>query len=214
LFSIGVLRPCANVIAEDDSQTVSPESGEWADLRPCIARPASPSHLGSTPDQLEVQHIASAKEIDEFAASQPNMSAKIKELKRRHDPTQTEPRMRHLFLHMRRGKNEDAKREIVPLVWSLVQKVVIGNTPGHQPATLDLHGLTSSILAEMGAPDLMEPRFVAEIHADFTEKLEANDIGTKEKQRELIASYQEDSPQPISRVCKSANVLVCNSLIS
>lgn len=56
------------------------------------------------------------------------MRAKIEELKQRHNPAQTELRMRHFFLQARRGKNEDAKRQVMPIVRSLVQKVVIGKT--------------------------------------------------------------------------------------
>lgn len=91
--------------------------------------------------------------------------------------------MRHFFLQARRGKNDDAKRQVMPIVRSLVQKVVIGKTQGHQPATLEVHGLISSILAQMDVLDLMERRFVAEVHADFIEKLEAGEIETKEKQK-------------------------------
>jgi hypothetical protein len=45
----------------------------------------------------------------------------------------------------RRGKDEDAKRGLMPIVRQLVQKVVIGKTPGHQPASLQVHGLIASI---------------------------------------------------------------------
>ena len=47
----------------------------------------------------------------------------------------------------------------MPLVRELVQKVVIGKTPGHQPATLQVHGLIASILAQMDVLTLLEQRF-------------------------------------------------------
>jgi hypothetical protein len=37
-----------------------------------------------------------------------------------------------------------------------VQKVVIGKTPGHQPATLEVHGRIGSILAAMEATTILE----------------------------------------------------------
>ncbi|MBB3309620.1 hypothetical protein FHT78_001349 [Rhizobium sp. BK196] len=37
-----------------------------------------------------------------------------------------------------------------------IQKVVIGKAPGHQPATLEVHGRIASILAAMEAATLME----------------------------------------------------------
>jgi DNA invertase Pin-like site-specific DNA recombinase len=148
--------------------------------------------LDDTLDQIELQRVALASEIDAFTTSEPDMRAKIEELKQRHNPAQTELRMRHFFLQARRGKNDDAKRQVMPIVRSLVQKVVIGKTPGHQPATLEVHGLISSILAQMDVLDLMERRFVAEVHADFIEKLEAGEIATKEKQKKLLDSYEEE----------------------
>ncbi|MBO0132887.1 recombinase, partial [Agrobacterium sp. Rnr] len=57
--------------------------------------------------------------------------------------------------------------------------------PGHQPATLEVHGLIASILAQMDVLDLMERRFVAEVHADFIERLEAGEIDTEQKQKKL-----------------------------
>ena len=48
------------------------------------------------------------------------MRAKIEELKQRHNPAQTELRMCHFFLQARRGKNDDAKRQVMPVVRSLV----------------------------------------------------------------------------------------------
>ena len=154
-------------------------------------RPPLPA-LDDTLDQLELQRIALAKEIAAFTTSEPDMRAKIEELKRRHDPAQTELRMRHFFLQARRGKNDDAKRQVMPIVRSLVQKVVIGKTPGHQPATLEVHGLIASILAQMDVLDFMERRFVAKVHADFIEKLEAGEIDTQQKQKKLLDAYEEE----------------------
>ena len=81
---------------------------------------------------------------------------------------------------------------IMPIVRSLVQKVVIGKTAGHQPATLEVHGQIASILAQMDVLDIMERRFVAEVHTDFIEKLEAGEIETTEKQKKLLDSYEEE----------------------
>ncbi len=44
----------------------------------------------------------------------------------------------------------------------------------------------------MDVLDFMERRFVAEVHADFIEKLEAGEIETKEKQKKLLDSYEEE----------------------
>ena len=64
--------------------------------------------------------------------------------------------------------------------------------PGHQPATLQVHGMIASILAQMDVLDLMERRFVAEVHADFIERLEAGEIDTEQKQKKLLDAYAEE----------------------
>ncbi|WP_192886620.1 hypothetical protein [Agrobacterium sp. LAD9] len=86
---------------------------------------------------------------------------------------------------------------------SLVQKVAIGRTPGHQPATLEVHGLIASILAQMDVLDMMERRFVAEVHADFIEKLEAGELDTEHKQKgssTRMRSFVANIPS--GRICK------------
>lgn len=77
-------------------------------------------------------------------------------------------------------------------IHQFVQKVVIGKTPGHQPPTLQVHGQIASILAQMDVLDYMERRFIAEVHADFVEKLEAGEIETKQKQKKLLDQYGEE----------------------
>lgn len=43
----------------------------------------------------------------------------------------------------------------------LIQAVVIGKTPGHQPASLQVHGDIANIMASMEVLDLMEQQFLA-----------------------------------------------------
>ncbi|WP_129421418.1 hypothetical protein [Rhizobium leguminosarum] len=52
------------------------------------------------------------------------------------------------------------------------QKVVIGKTSGHQPATLQVHGSIASIMASMETVTSLEP-FIAAVQIDFEEKLAA-----------------------------------------
>ena len=88
-----------------------------------------------------------------------------------------------VLFHMRDGMHTDMMQPFITIIRRFIQKVVIGKTPGHQPATVEVHGPISSILAQMDVLDFMERRFVAEVHADFIEKLEAGEIETKEKQK-------------------------------
>ncbi|MDI7860326.1 recombinase, partial [Rhizobiaceae bacterium n13] len=154
-------------------------------------RPALPA-LDDTLDQIELQRVALAKEIAAFTTSEPDMRAKIEELKQRHNPAQAELRMRHFFLQARRGKNEDAKRQVMPIVRSLVQKVVIGKTPGHQPATLEVHGRIASILAAMEAATILEKQFEALKQHDYLEKLRAGELETEQKRKKLLDASAEE----------------------
>lgn len=44
------------------------------------------------------------------------MRTKIVELKQRHNRAQTELRMRHFLLQARRSKNDESKRQVMPIV--------------------------------------------------------------------------------------------------
>lgn len=148
--------------------------------RAAEGRPRLPA-LDDTLDRLEAERQILEMEIASFTESGPDMIAKIEELRRRHNPEETEMAMRQFMMVARKGKNEEAKRMLMPIVRQLVQKVVIGKTPGHQPASLQVHGLIASILAQMDVLDYMKSRFISEIHEDFVERLEAGELDSEEK---------------------------------
>jgi hypothetical protein len=121
--------------------------------------------------------------------------------------------MRHFMLQARKGMDEDGKRRLMPIVRQLVQKVVIGQTPGHQPATLEVHGLIASILAQMDALTFMERRFIAEAHADFVQKLEAGEIDTEAKCKELLEKFRGGASKQIPGVREFASFGGCGGRI-
>ncbi|NKC49912.1 hypothetical protein HED54_26090 [Ochrobactrum anthropi ATCC 49188] len=120
------------------------------------------------------------------------MTAKIEQLGRRHNPQETEMAMRQFMRMARKGTDEDAKRALMPIVRQLVQKVVIGKTPGHQPASLQVHGLIAAILTQMDVFDYMSSRFMSEVHEDFMERVEAGDIDSEEKKEMMLDIYREE----------------------
>ena len=148
--------------------------------------------LDDTLDRLEAERQTLENEVANFTESGPDMIAKIEELRRRHNPEETEMAMRQFMMVARKGKNEEAKRMLMPIVRQLVQKVVVGKTPGHQPASLQVHGLIASILAQMDVLDYMKSRFISEIHEDFVERLEAGEIDSEEKREMLLDIYREE----------------------
>jgi hypothetical protein len=124
-----------------------------------------------------------------FTEAGPNMVVKIEELCRRHNPQATEIGMRQFMMMARRGKNEDAKRGLMPIVCQLVQKVVIAN---HQPGGLQVHGLLALILAQMDVLDYMSSRFISEVHEDFVERLRAGELDTWQKRKNLLDASAEE----------------------
>jgi DNA invertase Pin-like site-specific DNA recombinase len=113
--------------------------------------------LDDTLDKLENDRLSLTKMMAEFDTSEPDMLAKIEDLRRRHNPEQTAVWMRNLMTMARGNGNEDAKRGLMPIVRQLVQTVVIGKTPGHQPASLQVHGLIAAIFAQMDVMDRERP---------------------------------------------------------
>ncbi|WP_205908894.1 hypothetical protein [Metarhizobium album] len=53
----------------------------------------------------------------------------------------------------------ELKTDLIEL--RVVQKVVVGKTPGHQPASLQVHGLIASILVQMDVLDYMRSHFIS-----------------------------------------------------
>jgi hypothetical protein len=96
--------------------------------------------------------------------------------------------MRNLLTMARGNGNEDAKRRLMPIVRDLIQTVVIGKTPGHQPASLQVHGLIAAIFAQMDVMDLMEQQFVAAAQNDFVARIASGEIDTEQKRKSSSAN--------------------------
>ncbi|MFC3970053.1 recombinase family protein, partial [Rhizobium lemnae] len=73
-----------------------------------------------------------------------------------------------------------------------IQKVVIGKTPGYQPASLEVHGRIASILAAMEAATILEKQFEALKQHDYLEKLRAGELETEHKKKKLLDAYAEE----------------------
>ena len=80
----------------------------------------------------------------------------------------------------------------MPIVRDLIQKVVIGKTPGHQPATLPVHGSIANIMASMEVLDLMEQPFLAAAQNDFMARRASGELDTAAKQQKLLDAYAEE----------------------
>jgi hypothetical protein len=70
--------------------------------------------------------------------------------------------------------------------------VVIGKTPGHQPASLEVHGRIASILAAMEAATVLEKQFDLVTRHDYLTRLRAGELDTKQKQKQLQDAYAQE----------------------
>jgi len=96
-----------------------------------------------------------------------------------------------LLLHARACRR-GTKQPFINIVRQFIQKVVIGKTTGHQPASLEVYGRIASILAAMKATTIMEKRFEALKRHDYLEKMRAGELETEAPKKKLLDAYAEE----------------------
>lgn len=94
--------------------------------------------------------------------------------------------------YIREHADAETKQPFINIVRQFIQKVVIGKTPGHQPASLEVHGRIASILAAMEAATIMEKQFEALQRHDYLEKRRAGELETEAQKQKLLDAYAED----------------------
>lgn len=78
------------------------------------------------------------------------------------------------------------------MVRDLIQTVVIGKTPGHEPASLEVHGDIANIMASMDVSDVLQQRFITAAQNDLMARLASGEIDTEAKQNKLIEAYIDE----------------------
>jgi hypothetical protein len=86
-----------------------------------------------------------------------------------------------LILLARSNADEQAKCRLVPLVRDLIQTVVIGKTPGHQPASLQVHGDIANIIASVEVFERLRHQFIAAAQNDLTTRVVSGEINSEKK---------------------------------
>ncbi|MBD8687828.1 MULTISPECIES: hypothetical protein [unclassified Rhizobium] len=124
--------------------------------------------------------------------SLPLPSAEIATVKHQFNPDNVEVAIRKLLFLARNNADEDAKQRLMPIVRDLMQTVVIGKTPGHQPARLQVHGDIATIMASMEVLDLMEQQFLAAAGNDLMARIASGEIDTEAKRKKLLDQYGEE----------------------
>ena len=122
----------------------------------------------------------------------PAEQEKIAKLKAQFNPANTEISIRKLIFLARNNADEHAKQRLMPIVRDLIQTVVIGKTPGHQPASLQVHCSIANIMASMEVLDLMEQQFITAAQNDLMARIASGEIDTEQKQKKLLDAYAEE----------------------
>ncbi|RSC38670.1 recombinase family protein [Agrobacterium sp. FDAARGOS_525] len=144
-------------------------------------------------DELEITREKVVKELASIAeAPAEDFEEKIAKLKAQFNAENTEIAIRKLIFLARNNADEQAKRRLMPIVRDLIQVVVIGKTPGHQPAALQVHGDIANIMASMDVIDIMQQQFVASAQNDMMARIASGEIDTEHKKKKLLDSYEEE----------------------
>jgi DNA invertase Pin-like site-specific DNA recombinase len=180
------MRQNLKALKRQQENIVQQISDRAAEGRPRLAA------LDDTLDRLEVERQSLEAEIAAFSSEGPDMTAKVEALRQRYNPEQTELQMRRFVNIARDGKDEAAKQMLMPVVRQMIQKVVIGPAPGHQPASLQVHGLIASILAQMDVMDRMERQFMVSAQREFEARVASGELDTEDKRKKLLDTHIEE----------------------
>src|SRR3546814_10323227 len=113
-------------------------------------------------------------------------------MKAQFNPENTEIAILKLLFRACNNADEQAKRGLMPIVRDLIQTVVIGKSPGHQPASLQVHGDIANIMASMDVMDLMQQQFVAAAQNDLLAGIASGEIDTAAERTKILEAYAEE----------------------
>ncbi|MBB3139078.1 hypothetical protein FHS26_006859 [Rhizobium pisi] len=136
-------------------------------------------------DKLEERRAGLEARLRQAPAEE-DFEEKVKKLKAEVSPQAVELIINSAFYYMREHADSETKQPFINIVRQSIQKVVIAKTPGHQPASLEVHGRIASILAAMEAATIMEKQFEALKRPDYLEKRRAGELDTEQKQKKLL----------------------------
>ncbi|MGO4565907.1 recombinase family protein [Rhizobium sp. 2YAF20] len=143
-------------------------------------------------DELEESRTNLAAELGDARKPADDFTEKVARLKAQFNADNIEIVIRKLIFLARNDADDYAKQRLMPIVRDLIQRVVIGKTPGHQPATLQVHGSIANIMASMEVIDLLQRQFIVAAQNDLMEKLASGEIDTEDKKEKLLDAYAEE----------------------
>ncbi|MGC4411185.1 MULTISPECIES: recombinase family protein [Rhizobium] len=143
-------------------------------------------------DDLELKREQLARDLAAVEEPAEDFQGKIEKLKAQFNPANIEIGIRKLIFLARNNADEAVKQRLMPIVRDLIQTVVIGKTPGHQPASLQVHGDIAHIMASMDAIDILQQQFIAAAQNDLMTRLASGEIDTEDKKNKLIDAYIDE----------------------
>lgn len=167
------------MVEQDQRQIIQQISDVAVEGRPRLAA------LDDLLDQLEERRAGLEAKLKERPAEE-DLGKKIRKLKDDVSPEAVEKIINSALYYMREHADTETKQPFINLVRQFIQKVVIGKTPGHQPASLEVHGRIASILAAMEAATILEKQFGALKQSEYLEKRKSGELDTEQKQKKLL----------------------------
>ncbi|WP_348627207.1 recombinase family protein [Rhizobium sp. TH135] len=143
-------------------------------------------------DELEAKREQLARELATVEEPVQDFKGKIEKLKTQFNPANIGIAIRKLIFLARNNADEAAKRRLMPIVRDLIQTVVIGKTPGHQPASLQVHGDIANIMASMDVIDVLQQQFFTAAQNDLMTRMTSGEIDTEAKKNKLIEAYMDE----------------------
>ncbi|TBD88116.1 recombinase family protein [Rhizobium ruizarguesonis] len=173
-------------VEREQRQIIEQISERKAEGRPRLAA------LDDMLDTLEERRTGLEADLQQSPPEEEDLEEKVRKLKAEVSPESVELIINSASYYMREHADAETKQPFINIVRQFIQKVVIGKTPGHQPASLEVHGQIASILAAMEAATILEKRFGALARHDYLERLRAGELDTEQKQKKLLDAYAEE----------------------
>jgi len=170
---------------QEQRQIIQQISDRAAEGRPRLAA------LDDMLDKLEERRAGLEARLKQ-APDEEDFGEKIRKLQEEVSPQAVELIVNSAFYYMREHADTETKQRFINIVRQFIQKVIIGKTPGHQPASLEVHCQIASIFAAMEAATILEKRFEALARHDYLQKLRAGELDTEQKQKKLLDAYAEE----------------------
>ncbi|MFL0691841.1 MAG: hypothetical protein ACJLUP_06895 [Agrobacterium tumefaciens] len=117
-----------------------------------------------------------------------------------------------LIFLARNNADEAVKQRLMRIMRDLIQTVVIGKTPGHQPASLQVHGDIANIMASMDVFDVLQQQFFAAAQNDLMTLMASGELSTEVKKQKLLAVYAEELECKLAK-CGRFEVFGCGGRI-